>query len=235
MELTEKEKKNKLIKEVVKPLFKSAGYKLRGNTIYSEREDCYLVIYIQSSYFNMAGLGYSFWFNIFVMNKKTTTLEEVKKSHGVGLYTSERLFLPDNGYLHPYHSAYYTIGRNRNYKPVVTDYDDAAKRIQYDIETYILPRLADVQTMNEWKELKRELYKEQSTKRVKLITFFYNAVSSACSTSNLAKSRMLFKESGLSKDDVLENMDLLQEVLKYEDEYGNDVKGYISMVLENMN
>ena len=109
------------------------------------------------------------------------------------------------------------------------------KRIQYDIETYILPRLADVQTMNEWKELKRELYKEQSTKRVKLITFFYNAVSSACSTSNLANSRMLFKESGLSKDDVLENMDLLQEVLKYEDDYGNDVKGYISMVLENMN
>ncbi len=42
--MTSKEKKNLVLKEIVKPLLKKAGYRSFGNVYYSQRADCCLAL-----------------------------------------------------------------------------------------------------------------------------------------------------------------------------------------------
>ena len=61
------EKRDKLVKEIIKPMMKEEGYKCFRNTWYSQREDCYVVVHMQNSMFNGEITGIRFRFNIDVI------------------------------------------------------------------------------------------------------------------------------------------------------------------------
>ena len=231
--MTEKEKKTKIVKEVIKPLIKLAGYKCSGTTFYRERQECYIIINLQSSQFNNEEIGFDFWFNIGVLDKKEVVdINDVKKSYGGNSPTREEAFLPDNGLLHPYRSNGYSIGGTKNGQRIVTDYDNAATRISDDISQYILPRLDLVQNLEDWDRLMEDLYELNNNKRNHLLSFFYGASMLACSLSN-KKFLVGFIDNGrITKQEVLENMDMLQEVLKYTCNNADEVKEFIMYVLQ---
>lgn len=231
--MTEKEKKNKIVKEVIKPLIKSAGYKCSGTTFYRECQECYVVINLQSSQFNNEEIGFKFWFNIGVLDKKEVVdINDVKRSYGGDSPTTEDKFLPDEGFLHPYRSAGYQIGGMKNGQPIVTDYDDAVTRISNDISQYILPRLDTVRCLEDWDKLMEDLYELNNNKRNHLLSFFYGATMLACSQSNKRFLVDIIKGGLITKQDVLENMDLLQEVLKYASNNEDDIEAFVLYVLQ---
>lgn len=231
--MTEREKKNRILKEVIKPLIKSAGYKCGGPTFYRECQECYVIINLQSSQFNNVEMGFNFWFNIGVLDKKEVVdINDVKKSYGGNSPTREETFLPDNGLLHPYRSNGYTIGGIKNGQPIVTDYDDAAARISSDISQYILPRLDLVQNLEDWDKLLEELIELNNNKRNHLLSFFYGATMLACSFSNKKFLEEFIDNGRINKQDILENMNLLQEVLKYTGNNEEEVKEFIMHVLQ---
>lgn len=47
--------RDNLLKNIYKPLLKSAGYKTRGNSWWRETSDGYILIHIQSSRFTLPG------------------------------------------------------------------------------------------------------------------------------------------------------------------------------------
>ena len=233
LNMTEKEKRNKIVKEVIKPLIKSAGYKCSGTTFYRECHECYVIIYLQSSQFNNEESGFSFWFNIGVLDKKEVVdINDVKRSYGGNSPTREDTFLPDNGLLNPYRSNGYSIGGMKNGQRIVTDYDDAATRISNDISQYILSRLDLVQNLEDWDRLMEDLYELNNNKRNHLLSFFYGASMLACSLSNKKFLVGFIDDGRITKQEVLENMDLLQEVLKYTSNNGDDVEAFVMYVLQ---
>ncbi|MCA5962133.1 DUF4304 domain-containing protein [Blautia sp. RD014234] len=66
--MTSREKKNKVIQQVIKPALKEAGFhSLRGTQAFSiHKEACTIAVNIQSSQFNSNVTGFSFWLNIVV-------------------------------------------------------------------------------------------------------------------------------------------------------------------------
>ncbi len=70
--MTSSEKKTLVLKEVVTPIFKAAGYRTIGQTFYRVQEDCCMTVKIQSSQFNSVATGYTFWFHIDACRKGAT-------------------------------------------------------------------------------------------------------------------------------------------------------------------
>ncbi|WP_167957991.1 DUF4304 domain-containing protein [Anaerosporobacter faecicola] len=236
--MTEKEKKNALIKEVIRPLLKSAGFKGTGTTFYSEREKCYIVINIQSSQFNLEALGYSFWYNIKRFDKsEIKDLNDVKKYRGGGFgVIHESFFLPNHGYFHPYHKpAGYNIGGTKRYQPIITDYEDAKERLSNDLTQYILPRLQPVQKEEDWNTMVHKMNEETDVEKIKMISFFFDLVGSANSRSNVSGRIRNMNSANITKEDVVKNMDLLPKVLEYQDTYDltvEEIKSFIAIVLD---
>lgn len=234
--MKEQEKKNRIIKEVIKPLLKNAGYKVCGNTCISEREECYVCIYIQNSKYNLEPVGYTFWLNIGIEEKSQMTEEAIIKQHGAGEFINEAMFLPNHGLIHPYHNACgYTIGGTQNKKLIETDYDACKRRIINDFETCILKELKEIQSIKDWKDLNQRLFEKQYTKRNAVISFFSRIPLLACSEANIGKTVQEIQEGNLTKNEILEYTDLFNEVIKYADDYGTDARGFLMKVLECIN
>ena len=217
--LTAKEKKNRIIKEIIKPLFQSAGYKVKGNMIFKECKDCSISIYLQSSTFNNEITGYVFWFNIGVTEQEET---ELSNDYIVEDSINEAYFLPDLGSLHPYRNQLgYCIGGGMRPENINQEYEEIANRIQSDLNTYLLPKLNLVHTVHEWRELVEQLVSQRVSKRNSLIGFFEIACMLACSDSNMNQLSKLLEDAKLTKQDIKDNIDLLTEVLKYVNCYDN--------------
>ena len=227
--LTAKEKKNRIIKEIIKPLFQSAGYKVKGNMIFKECQDCSITIYLQSSAFNNEITGYVFWFNIGVTEEDATELSD---EYIVEDSINEAYFLPDFGSLHPYRNQLgYCIGGSMRPRNIHQEYEEIANRIQSDLNTYLIPKLNLVHTIHEWRELVEQLDSQRASKRNSLIAFFEIACMLACSDTNMNELTKLLEEAKFTKQEVIDNTDLLTEVLKYVDCHEN-VHQYIERCLE---
>lgn len=113
--MTPKEKKDVILKEVIKPGLKNAGYQSAGQTYCSVRRECCLAVRIQSSRFNSAETGFVFWLNIAVFPKDVP--KDTLKAGCFG-EIKENVLLPDGGVLHPYRSSLgYQIDGYKDYKP----------------------------------------------------------------------------------------------------------------------
>lgn len=77
-----------------------------------------------------------------------------------------------------------------------------------------------------------ELIELNNNKRNHLLSFFYGATMLACSFSNKKFLEEFIDNGRINKQDILENMNLLQEVLKYTGNNEDEVKEFIIHVLQ---
>ena len=181
--MNSKEKKNLVLKEVVKPLLKKAGYRSSGKVYYSQRGDCCLALCLKGSHWNSVVTGYSFYFEIMAFEGEVT--EDIKKGYWI-TQIMEYTLLPDWGYLHPYRDRIgYKIDGFKNYQPQDMQLEDIKSRIQDDMEHYIIPELAQVENFPDWERKQKEWIQRGSSERIRLLRYFTMAHSLAATSGNL--------------------------------------------------
>lgn len=68
--MTGVEKRNMVVKEVLTPVLKQAGFKKSGLSWWIELEDCYLIIRMRNCRFNRGDTGINFEFQLSASAKK---------------------------------------------------------------------------------------------------------------------------------------------------------------------
>lgn len=210
--MTSKEKKDFLLKEVIKPGFQNAGYEKTGETYNSVRKDCCIAVRIQSSHFNSAATGYTFWLNIaaFPKDVKKETLKE-----GCFREIRESVLLPDCGFLHPYRNSMgYQIDGYKDYKPQDMDVEKIRKRISEDLSQYILPKLQEIETISEWEQHKQKWGAQSNSERVRLIRYFEGAQMQFLDFGAQSAEALSVLQTtiGVSAEEIRENQSLYEQV-----------------------
>lgn len=141
------EKRDIVVKQVIKPLLKKHGFSTSGMDWRREIEDGYVIIHMMNSQFNGISTGVSFRFHISAVKK-----DEIRdKLSNQWIYNQtcdlrQFAFLPYCGMLSPYYSGdMYTIDGYKNYLPSDTPVEEICGQIGVDFEKYILPELCKVQ------------------------------------------------------------------------------------------
>lgn len=213
--MTALEKRNIILKQVITPLLKHAGFKKSGLNWWLELKDCYLIIRMRNSRFNGVATGFNFEFQF-----SATLKDELKGKiteqwiYNQGTSIEEYYFLPHFGILNPFKDGLmgYTIDGYKNYEPQDLPVEGFLKQIQLDFQTYIIPKLLEVHTFDDWNELKTTLMNRREEKEIRLLLYFSNAHHLSCSPSNQAHLTELQKLFCLSNADIRENMDLLKAI-----------------------
>lgn len=211
--MTSKEKKDYLLKEVIKPQLKSAGYQMAGQNYYSVRDDCCLAIRIHSSRFNSAATGFCFWFKIKAFSKDAS--KKTLKSEFFGEIFTERELLPDCGYFHPYRTSLgYQIDGYENGSPRDMDLEDIEKRISDDLCQYILPQLETIKTFDDWERQKEEGIKKYNSQRIKLLRYFSGAQMQYLDFDERSfRALMLSRKAiGISPEEIKANQSLYEQL-----------------------
>ena len=229
------EKRDKLVKEIIKPMMKEEGYKGFRNTWYSQREDCYVVVHMQNSMWNSEITGICFWFNIDVLpQSEIDDMKQVKEWINSFSMLHESKFLPKCGLLHEYRyfMSGYQIDGYRNCVPLDMDYENIAVQIKKDFQLYILPQLQKIHTIKDWDQLREELLMSACTKEVLLLRYYTIANMLACSDCNILELKKYQEEANLTVDEIKENIGLLKEVQRYAETVCENAEEYIMKTLE---
>lgn len=145
--------RDNLLKNIYKPLLKSAGYKTRGNSWWRETSDGYILIHIQSSRFTLPG-ECRFWL-IIGYQENNNLHGELKNEY---MYTHQTLrqfhFFPNQGYSRE------AFGRPEYHITEKTDIKELESTIKNDLEQYILPAL-NIDTKNKWDDLYNKITLEE--------------------------------------------------------------------------
>lgn len=206
-----KEKKEIILREVVKSEFKKAGYQISGSTYHALRNDCRVIVNVQSSRFNSPATGYSFWFNIGSVPAEIP-LKELKYRMVEFSFIRESLLLPDCGYLHPYRNgADYCIDGYKSYQPQNMDVEKAQDYIRADLQNYILPQLEEVQSLSDWAYKQDEWEEHAASKRITLLRYFSMAQMLAPAPETVEHLIITQSDMALSNEAIKENEDLYQQ------------------------
>lgn len=214
--MTSREKKAILIKEVITPTFKEAGFSVIGQTYYRGQGECCIAVNLQSSQFNSVVTGYTFWFHIEAFPKETSREELKIWNASASSSVHEDVFLPDDGMLHPYRDPRgYRIDGYKNYKPQDMDIEDLKKRIGSDFRDVILPQLYEIQSLDDWNKKKAEWEKHWELPRNRLLRYFGSAQMLAVVPETVQNLRDTQRHFGLSSETIRGQEALYQEVRAY--------------------
>ena len=220
--MTSKEKKTIVIREVITPAFKEAGFRTLGQTYYRVQGECCMLVNLQSSHFNSAATGFTFWFHIDVRPKEFSKEEIRQWNECASSDVHECLLLPDCGYLHPYHTSLgYQIDGYRNYQPQDMDVEDIKKRIGNDFRDYILPQLDEVGSMEDWQIRKKEWQERMETPRVRMLRYLSSAQMSADIPESIPALKMSQQQIGVSAEEIRQSRELylkIKELSSWPDE-----------------
>lgn len=215
------EKRDIVVKQVIKPLLKKYGFSTAGSDWHREIDDFYIIIHMQNSQFNSIATGVCFRFHIFARKK-----DEIKvKLSNEWIYGSAHMlnqfdFLPYCGMLSPYYdSRGYKIDGYKNYLPSDTPVENICRQIGEDFGDYILPELDAVKAYEDFLELYTQKKKRYEEKDMRLLRYYHAAQMSALDLTDpyrfLAE---LGKELQLSAEDVaahLEWLDICRETSRF--------------------
>lgn len=206
-----KEKKEIILRDVVKSELKKADYQISGSTYHALRNDCRVIVNVQSSRFNSAATGYSFWFNISTIPAEIP-LKELKYRMAEFSFIRESLLLPDCGYLHPYRNgADYCIDGYKSYQPQNMDVEKIRDYIQMDLQKYILPQLEEVQSLSDWARKKSEWEQNANSQRITLLRYFSVAQMLAPAPETVEHLILIQSDMALSNEAIKENEALYQQ------------------------
>lgn len=216
------EKRDIVVKQVIKPLLKKYGFSTAGLDWHRGIDDFYIIIHMQNSQFNSIFTGVSFRFHIFARKKDEIT----EKLSNEWVYGSAHMlnqfdFLPYCGMLSPYYDGrgMYKIDGYKNYLPSDTPVENICRQISEDFGDYILPELDAVKAYEDFLELYIQKKKRYEEKDMRLLRYYHAAQTSALNLTGDHRSLVeLGKELQLSAEDVathLEWLDICRETIHF--------------------
>lgn len=231
------EKRKRIVREIVKPLLKEAGFRTKGQDWWRELEDGWLLVHMKSSQFNGPSTGCNFQFDF-----SASTYEEIQ-----GDITKQWIyhqmcdlshcdFLPYAGMLSPYYGARdYHIDGYENYLPKDEPLERIMAQVQSDFEDFILPQLQKVHSVADW----RKLYEEKQTLRqgreIMLLGFYHSVCMGASMGSKTSLMEWYQKEHGLTPEEVLSHLDWLETICKYSSWPNEDRVSEVKDIIQSLN
>ncbi len=201
------EKRNLVVRQVIKPLLKEHGFSTAGLDWHREMEDSFLIIHMDNSRFNSILTGASFRFHISASRKKERK-ESLSRQwiYNQQCECSQFDFLPCWGMLSPYFSwGMYKIDGYKNFLPSDTPVEQICKDIGEDFGQFILPALSTVKSLDDFLALRARRLRHREDKEVRLLRYYY-AAQSGKKRGELAA---LQKELGLSPEDIVSHIQWL--------------------------
>lgn len=217
LSLRPSEKKTIVIKEQIKPMLKAHGFTTGGNTWCKKIDgDLKIIINMEGNRFSDVASGSIFGFTVSLFESK----DKPKPQFGVGeLSIDARLFLPYYGMLSPLYDVLgYRIDGYRDYLPIDTPIEEIKELLRLDFEDYILPELDKVNNRADYEEMYSRFCHEKRFKDfdMRLAWFIQRAQVSFTSRrtggNNFEELVEYKKEMKLSKDDILDNLDLADKM-----------------------
>lgn len=212
------EKRDILIKQVIKPLLKKYGFSTGGLDWHRETDDAYIFIHLQNSRFNNISTGIHFRFRISA-SKKEKIVEKLSNqwiyNQACDLVPFD--FLPYCGMLSPYYwGDWYQIDGYKDYLPTDTPIEDICSQIGEDFDKYVLPELSAVQSYEDFLNLRTQKLKRYEEKEIRLLKFYHAAqLSTTAYGESVFPSLVdLRKKLELTVDDItshLEWLDIFRE------------------------
>lgn len=207
------EKRDIVVKRVIKPALKKCGFSTSGSDWRRETEDAYIIIHMQNSQFNGIVNGACFRFHISASPKG----EIREKLSNQWMYNQEHelkqfAFLPYCGMLSPYYAGdMYQIDGYKNYLPTDVPVEDICRQIGEDFETYILPPLCEAATYEDFEKLRAEKLERYQEKEIRLLRYYYAAQAAAAETTGLGYASLvrLGKELELNAGDIKSHLEWL--------------------------
>lgn len=228
-------KRDLVVREVVKPLLKSEGFKTSRQDWWKELDDCWLMIHMTNSQFNDFAMGTSFRFQMSA-SKKEEIQGEIANQWIYNQFDSltQFDFLPYCGLLSPYYSSdMYKIDGYKNYLPSDEPIENILAQIGEDFADYILPDLAKINTFKDWERLRKEKRMLREHKDIRLLSYYHLACmldwNFAGTHSNMIKYQ---KEFELTADDIKAHFNWLEAIEKNSAFPNLSHKSYILELLE---
>lgn len=206
-------KRDLVVREVVKPLLKSAGFKNRRQDWFKELEDSWMLIHMQNSQWNSSLTGACFGFYISVTKKSDIRTEMTEQwIYNQGKDLSQFDFLPYGGMLsHNCSGNMYKIDGYRNYLPTDEPIENILTQIRQDFKEYVVPALMDVHNIEEWKLLYQTKKKRYEQKENNILNFFKMAIM----MQSVAEWSHWQEECGLTQEDILVHLDWVDRMEQY--------------------
>lgn len=206
-----KEKRKQIVRQVIKPLLKEAGFRTKGNRWKRELEDGWLLIHlINGSYGSDFECEFELRFGAYTREKIGNTDPDRFWIHGKDLL--QRDFLPYRGEFTPFTDPqrYYI----RNYFDRVnggyidTPVESYIDQVREDFETYILPRLAQIKRVADWNALWQENWDKTHNDRKQIQELerimYYTRANHRFPAEELREQQ---ERAGLSGEDILSGLD----------------------------
>ncbi len=206
-------KRDIVVKQVIKPLLKKNGFTTSGLDWRRELEDSYMIIHMMNSQFNGVSTGVSFRFHISV-TKKDEIRDKVSNQWIYNQTSDLRQFnfLPYCGMLSPYYSGdMYRIDGYKNFRPADTPVEEICRQLEEDFGKYILPKLCEVQSCEDYLELKDRIQKRYEERDIRLLRYYYTAQYHALDRSGNGYNTLveLGKKMRLTAADVASHLEWL--------------------------
>ena len=232
------EKKEIVIKELIKPMLKECGFTIGGNTWCKKISDnLKLIIHIEGRRFTNSATGAIFEFTISLFNGEGSS----KPQLGIGeLAIDSRLFLPYYGMLSPlYNTLGYRIDGYRDYLPIDTPIDEIKEYFRIDFEDFILPELMKINNREDYEKMYAKFCREKRFKDpdIRIARFIQRVQLSFTSRRSDGKDYdeliKYKKEMGLTREDILENLELADKMKCHLDFTKIDAKPLLKKLAED--
>lgn len=227
------EKRELVVKEVVKPLMKKAGFKCKRTEWWKELEDGFLFVHMKNSQFSGATTGICFSFQ-FSASYKDELRDKVEKQW---LYNQmscieEELFLPYCGYLAPNRTTSgYRIDGYKNYLPTDVSVEEIMTQIQEDFKIYIMPEIEAVKNVDDFKLLMTNKKKRFHEKEIRILRFYSAMHQICCTDSNLELAMRSFDQFELTNEDIRSHYEWLSVIARNSSLPHLDARPFIEKVL----
>lgn len=228
------QKRDAVVKQVVKPLLKARGFQSLRTSWWKELEDSWLFLYMKNSRWNSMSTGVVFEFDISVSGK-----DEIRgKLSEQWIYNQlnclcQSDFLPYCGYLRPHMGVReYQIDGYRNYLPLDEPLEEIAEQIRGDFEDAILPALCGIRTKADWELLYREKMAARDTEDIRLLRYYSSAHMLSCAESNMRGLIDAQQQFGLTPEKITSHFDWLETIIQNSAQTSRNTKAYILKSLD---
>jgi len=227
------EKRNVVVREVLKPMMKKSGFKCKRMDWWKELDDGFLFIHMKNSRFNSGATGNRFCFQ-FSASYKDDIADKIENQWICNQMSciEEAVFLPYCGYLVPNRSAFgYKIDGYKSFLPSDIPVEEIKAQIQEDFDLYILPEIENIKTVCEFEALAEKKRERCNEKEVKLLRFFSLMHTSCCTDSNIEIAIRTLEQFELSEEDIRAHYDWLGIIAKNSSLPHLDARNFIEKVL----
>lgn len=229
------EKRDIVVKEVLKPMMKKAGFKCKRMDWWKELDDGFLFVHMKNSQFNGASTGSSFCFQ-FSASYKDDIRDKVEKQwmYNQMNCVEDEAFLPYCGYLAPNRTALgYQIDGYKSYLPMDVPVEEIMTQIQKDFEVHIMPEIENIKNVSEFEVLMTEKKKRYNEKDIKLLRFYSAMHQLCCSDSNIESAMWQFNQLELTEEDVRSHYEWISIIARNSSLPHLDARSFIEKVLSN--